>query len=81
MTDQIQIIDNGDAVYIDVNSISYSNGVIGGPQRITLSRDIGGKDPRTVNVTISVTTEVEREIPFKQTVEEVDTVDASLQLR
>jgi len=61
MSDQIQIIDNGDGLYIDVRDICYSNGVVGGPQRITLSRDIGGKDPRTVNVTIQVTTEVERE--------------------
>ncbi len=61
MMDQIQVLDNGDGVYVDVRSICYSNGVIGGPQRITMSRDISGQDPRTVNVTIQVTTTVERE--------------------
>jgi|14_taG_2_1085336.scaffolds.fasta_scaffold08410_4 hypothetical protein len=83
--DQIQVLDNGDGVYVDVRSICYSNGVIGGPQRITMSRDIGGRDPRTVNVTIQVTTTVEHEQEHIDLVDQLkkssrNTVDNSLNL-
>ena len=56
MADQIQIMDNGETVVIDVRDIHY-NGLRGNVPDYTLTKHIGGDRERSVSVTVNVTVE------------------------
>lgn len=52
MNDCIQILDNGEALYIDIKSILYAGG-IGNTNDLTFTKHIGGENPRSVSFTVS----------------------------
>jgi len=56
MAEQIQIVDNGETVVIDVRDIHY-NGLRGNVPDYTLTKHISGDRERSVSVTVNVTVE------------------------
>jgi hypothetical protein len=62
MKNQINVVDDGDTVIIDVRDIHYS-GLRGNVPDYTLTKHIGGENARTVSVTVSVTTNTVYEKP------------------
>ena len=55
MNNQINVVDEGNTIVIDVRDIHYS-GLRGNVPDYTLTKHISGDNARTVSVTVSVTT-------------------------
>ena len=73
--DAIQILDNGEALYVDIKTILYSGG-IGNTNDLTFTKHIGGENPRSVSFTVSFNTSIEHHEPEQQ-----DNLNSALNMR
>ncbi len=76
--DYIQILDNGEALYVDIKGILY-NGGIGNTNDLTFTKHIGGENPRSVSFTVSFDTSIEHHSQHRQ--EQQEHMNSALNMR